>query len=86
MKSKEELIGQLFINESKTGLKYLRGHVNGVKVVAFLSKDGASYHVLADTREEDGKGSKAAPKKFAAKPKFVPKKPAKADDDCDAPF
>jgi hypothetical protein len=52
MNDNNDLIGQLYINTSKSGVVYLRGHVNKQKVVCFLNKkDGQSYSVLADTRE-----------------------------------
>lgn len=60
----EKLIGQFFINTSKDGkTTYLRGHVNGSKIVAFKSKDGKSFHVLPDTREPGEGDNKPQTKK-----------------------
>jgi hypothetical protein len=83
----QELIGQLWLNESKNGRQYLRGHVNGAKVVAFKSKDGLSFHVLADTREDTEKKSGGFKKDYSKK-EYKPYKKSeyKAKSNDEAPF
>lgn len=61
-------VGRLFINVIKEdgkifkkGDKYLRGSINGVNVVGFLSKDGTAFNLKEDTERKE------APKKKAVK-------------------
>jgi hypothetical protein len=71
----QNYVGRLFINEIKNdgkvfkkGDKYLRGTINGMKVVGFLSKDGTAFNIKEDIDKEDS-GSKSYSKKSFSKNK-----------------